>query len=177
MSQFGPGIYLMENQLYTIRLQVNGEIHEISFTSKYSPLFSSVRLIRSDYKELLASYTNDEINRKIHDNSKLAIEIADPPFELDAVPFYAKQYVRYKTILDLAKDLFLNLSTKSGTEDKQLSDMRIMKQVQAPYLKDVMNILENQVAAWEAQLGGLRAAPRGAVRAGANTYPLNPRSF
>lgn len=184
VERYGTETRLQENQLYTIALKVKGqELKVVSFTSRYNPLFSTVRMIRSDFRDLFSTYSDDDINRLIHDNSKLAIELTaqsangttiDVNAE-DGIPYAARQYVRYKTELDLATDLFLTLSTKSGTEDKTLADMRIMKQVQLPYIDSILKVLQQRLASWEAQLIGMRAAPSSAVRAGGTAFPLNGR--
>lgn len=177
MQRYGTEIRLLENQLYTVTLTVRGQQKVVSFTSRYNPLFSTVRVIRSDFRDLFSAYTDDDINRVIHDNSKLAIEIANPELDLnEEIPYYVRQYVRYKTELDLVTDLFLTLTSQSGQADKQLGDLRVMKQVQLPKLQDILKVLEQRLAAWEAQLVGMKAPPTSAVRAG-NTapYPLNAR--
>lgn len=183
VERYGTETRLELNQLYTVTLTIKGQEKIVSFTSRYSPLFSSVRQVRSDFRDLFSTYSDDDINRLIHDNSKMAIELTsqsttttaiDPDSE-DGVPYAAKQYVRYKTELDLATDLFLTLTTKSGQEDKQLADMRIMKQVQLPYIDGILKVLQQRMASWEAQVIGMRAAPTSAVRAGGTTYPLNGR--
>jgi hypothetical protein len=174
-TKFGTEIRLEENQLYTAVFRIKGQEKVVSFTSKYNPLFSTVRIIRSDFRELFADYSNDSINRLIHDNSKLALELSDVDLEEEGVTFAAKQYVRYKTELDLATDLFLTLTTKSGEESKQLSDMRITRNVQLPYIDSVLEVLRKRLDSWEIQLSGMKAAPTSSIRAGASTFPLNAR--
>src|SRR5690606_27142596 len=108
IERFGSEVRLQENQQYTATLTINGRpLQVVSFTSRYNPLFSTVRMIRSDFRELFSTYTDDDINRLIHDNSKVAIELAASgnagitinTVEADGIPFAAKQYVRYRTEL------------------------------------------------------------------------------
>lgn len=185
VERYGAETRLQENQLYMISLMIKGqEIKQVSFTSKYNPLFSTVRIIRSDFKDLFSKYTNDDINRLIYENSQLAIEMVSASTtanitidvtQPDGVPYAVKQFVRYKTELDLATDLFLYLTSQSGQEDRMLGDMRITKQVQLPYINQIMNLLQKRSDAWEFQLTGMKAPPTSAVRAGSTTYPLNGR--
>lgn len=179
VERFGTEIRLEENQLYTVTLTVKGQDKVVSFTSKYNPLFSTVRIIRSDFRDLFSTYSDDDINRLIHDNSLLAIELTSESstgvvIDLkadDGVPYAAKQYVRYKTELDLATNLFLTLTTQSGQEDKTLADMRISRKVEAPSFSNVLKVLQQRLTSWEAQLIGMRAKPGSSVRSGATVYP------
>lgn len=184
IERFGSEVRLQENQQYTVTLTVKGRpLQVVSFTSRYNPLFSTARMIRSDFRDLFSTYTDDDINRLIHDNSKMAIEIAASGAagvsinteEADGIPYAAKQYVRYKTELDLATDLFMTLTTQNGQQDKSLGEMRIMKQTTIPYLDSILKTLQSRLDSWEMQLIGMRAAPSSAVRAGSTTYPINGR--
>lgn len=178
MDKYGPEIRLRENQLYTMTVTIRGKEKVLSFTSAYNPLFASVRMVRSDYRTLFETYKDDHINQLIHDNSKLAMEISqvdiDPESD-EGVPFVARQFVRYKTELDLATDLFLFMTSRGGQHDKQIGDMRIMSQVQAPAIKPILDILRQKTEAWETQLVGMKGASSSAVRAGGNVYPLEGR--
>jgi len=179
VERFGTEIRLEENQLYTVTLAVKGQHKVVSFTSKYNPLFSTVRIIRSDFRDLFSTYSDDDINRLIHDNSKLAMELVlesgtGVVIDLKAdggIPYAAKQYVRYKTELDLATNLFLTLATKGGQEDKTLADMRISRKVEAPSFSNVLKVLQQRLTSWEAQLIGRGATPGSSVRSGATVYP------
>lgn len=178
MIRYGTEVTLRNNQIYTAVIRVKGEEHSLSFTSRYTPLYSTVRVIRGDFKQLFSSYTDDEILRLIHDNSKLAIETANPAIDESDIPYYVRQYVRYKTELDLVTDLTISASIDIGVQEKLLGEMKITREKQSPYLKDVLSIVQLRLAPWESQLVGMKAAPTGAVRAGATaTYPLNARTF
>lgn len=176
MEKYGTEPRLLANQLYTFTIEVHGQVQTVSFTSQYSPLFASVRRIRSDYRTLFADYGDDHINQLIHDNSKLAMELSEVAIDLaEEIPYAAKQFARYKTEYDLAMDLFLTLSTKGGQQDKQIGDMRIAKQVTAPNLKPILDALKQHADTWELQLGGSKNAPASGVRAGGTAYPLAAR--
>lgn len=178
MEQYSTEPRLKPNQQYSVVFNVKGEETQLTFASEYSPLFSTAKIVRNDFKKLLTIYSDDEINRFIHDNSKLALEMANPTFTEDEVPYYAKQYVRYKTELDLMTDVLFTLSTEGGAHEKLLGDMKVMKEVRAPYIESMIKLLQQRLLPWEIQLGGLRASPQSGVRSGAVAeYPLNPRVF
>ena len=58
MQRYGTEIRLLENQIYTVTLTVRGQQKVVSFTSRYNPLFSTVRVIRSDFRDLFSAYTD-----------------------------------------------------------------------------------------------------------------------
>lgn len=173
-------IRLLENQQYTATLVIGDFQHELSFTSKYSPLFSTVRIIRGDYRELFKSIPDNQINLLIRDNSILAMDIAAIEFTVeDEIPYFAKQYVRYKTELDLLSDLMLVASSTTGLTEKKLADFSFSQEKGNVFLQDTMKVANLRLASWEAQLtGGAGAASIGAVRAGAaSAFPLTGRVF
>jgi hypothetical protein len=178
MDKYGTETRLLENQLYTATLNLNGETTIVTFTSKYSPLYSTAQLIRGDFRVLFSTYSDDDINRLIYLNSTLAIAIANPVLDLTKdIPFYVKQYVRFKTELDLMTDIIFTLSTYGGSEEKLLGDMKITKEVKTKDLDKLLKRLIAQLAVWEIQLTGMHGTPTGAVRAKNTAFPLNVRLF
>lgn len=174
---YGEGERLLPNQEYHLSLSVKNEpLKSVTFTSRYSPAYSTVRIIRSDFRTLFQDYTDIEIYQLIHMNSTLANEIASTEIGAE-IPFYAKQYVRYKTELDMVTDLMIQLSSQSGSKDKSLGELRIANQYSAPKLDGIMKLLERRLMTWEVQLAGVQSSPSSAVRAGDSEFPLNGRLF
>lgn len=174
MKKYGILPLLKENQIYTATLRIKDQEHSVTFTSRYSPLYSTVRIIRGDFKDLFADFNDDHINRLIHSNSLLVSDMTD--IDEDEGPTYAiRQYVRYKTELDLATDIFVTLYTKNGSEDKQLADMRVSKETRMNGIKDILKLLEEKVDQWELEAVGAIHSPKGAVRAGTTPYPYSGR--
>jgi hypothetical protein len=178
MEKYGSETRLLENQIYTVRLVLKNQEFETSFTSKYNPLYSNVRIIRGDYKELFAGHSDDEINMLIYQNSLNAIELANPAIDpTDTIPTYVKQYVRYKTELDLITDIAMTQSVNVGEDAKTLDNMTIQKTRYAPNIAAMLKVAKERLAAWESLLYGMVARPTGAVRAGGTDFPLNARIF
>jgi hypothetical protein len=178
MNKYGTETRLHENQLYTATLNLNGQTTIVTFTSKYNPLYSTLQLVRGDFRTLFSRFSDDDINRSIYLNSVLAIAIANPVLDLTKdIPFYVKQYVRFKTELDLMTDIIFTLSTYGGSEEKLLGDMKIMKEVKSKDLDKLLKRLEAHLAVWEIQLTGIKGTPTGAVRAGGTVFPLTARLF
>jgi hypothetical protein len=168
---------LMENQKYTFSFVVDGVECVYSFTSRYSPLYSTIKVIRSDYWELLEELTDELVLFHIWQNSQLVREIADVELNFpDDKPNYAvKQYVRYKTEYDLVRALLITISTKAGAQEKHLGEFKITNEYKTPELEEILKRLKELVDEWEKALGVV-VAPRGAVKAGRNfPFPLNGR--
>lgn len=178
MEQYDNEERLLENQIYHIELEINGStVEQVSFVSQYNPLFSTIRIVRSDFKTLLSTYNDQEIYEHIFSNSVLALETANPEIDETDIPYYVKQYVRYKTEYDIIFDLLITMSSKSGAQSKSLGDFSIDRTYRTPELEKILRLLENRLATWEAQLVGMKASPTGAIRAGGSEYPLTGRVF
>ena len=82
------------------------DLVDISFRTKISPLYSTVRLIRS-LGQLIEAETDDTIRLLIYENSLWIFENAAPAFDTTEVPQAAKDYVTCKTKMDLIERRFL----------------------------------------------------------------------
>lgn len=167
---------LMENGRYEMRIKIGDMEKEITFQTKRTPLYTTIRTIRSDYKQFFSVYSDEDILNVIHQNSLEAQETATSLLDNQETPYALKQYVRYKTELDLAMDLLLALNTEAGQTSKQLGEMTIQKQRYLQPLKDIIDLLQKKVDAWEVQAFGVKTKPKSAVRAGNTVYPLNKRA-
>lgn len=178
LEKFGTETRLMENQLYTVTLNVSGETSTFSFTSRYTPLYSTVKLVKSEFNRMFSVFSDDEINQLIQSNSILALEFANPAIDTqDDIPYYVKQYVRYKTQLDLITSLLIERSSQAGSSEKRLADLNIVKEYKTPELEGILKIIERRLAPWEAQLSGMKARPTGSIRSGNTEYPIGTRLF
>ena len=176
IQKYGSIKRLRENQLYTVTFSLNGESHQFSFTSRYDPLYSTVKILRSDFPDLFSEISDDALNFIIWQTSQLAQELADEQNFTDGKPSYAvRQYTRIKSEYDVVRNILIAISTKAGSEDKQLGEFKITKEYKTPKLKDILDTLAAELAHWEAAMGKVLQS-RGAIRAGRDyEYPLNPR--
>lgn len=172
---FADEAMLMENGRYEMRIKIGDMEKEITFQTKRTPLYTTIRTIRSDYKQFFSVYSDEDILNVIHQNSLEVQETATSLLDSQETPYALKQYVRYKTELDLAMDLLLALNTEAGQTSKQLGEMTIQKQRYLQPLKDIIDLLQKKVDAWEVQAFGVKTTPKSAVRAGNTAYPLNAR--
>jgi hypothetical protein len=179
IQKYGSEKRLYENQRYTIQLSLNGETKKFSFTSRYNPLYSTVKILRSDFPDMFANFHDDLLNFQIWQSSLLGQEIVGEDSEhiVDGKPSYTmKQFVRYNTEYEIIRNILLAMTTDSGMEEKMLGEFRIARQVfLAKDLPKTLRALKTEVDTWKAALG-VMAAPRGAVRGGQSSpFPLNSR--
>lgn len=176
VQKYGSKARLLPNQLYTVRFSLKAETKEFSFTSRYSPLYSTVKIIRNDFPDLLEGVPDDRINFSIWQASLLANELANTDNITDTTFTYAvKQYVRYKTEYDLVRNLVMSLGMKAGVTDKTLGELRISKEVQTPELEEMLTKLNTEIRKWESAMSDAIQS-RGAIRSGTDyPYPLNAR--
>lgn len=144
-----------------------------TFVAKYNPYYSSVKKIRSDTGTLLGEVEDDVIARLIYSNSKEANEIAaDGTFD-DGVPGYAKNYVRYKTDIDICVAVYLSICGIAGERAKTLSDIKIERNVKIPYLEDMLKRFRELLKPNEDALIGPKVVASSFVKAKKYPYPIN----
>lgn len=123
LTEFAP------SAIYTVTLSdivdVGGnEIAEvaISFKTKPVPMYSTVRIIRTNLGDLIATVTDEEIATVIHENSMVAFDNASPAFLIAVPTMAAKNYVTCKSKLDLLERRYM---MGGQVERKTLADLTI----------------------------------------------------
>jgi hypothetical protein len=176
IQKYGKQKRLLENQRYTITFSLQGETQTFSFTSRYSPLYSTVKILRNDFPDLFEGFTDDALHFAIWQASILAQQIALEDQFTDGKPSFAvKQYVRYKSEHDLIRSILISLGAQAGIAEKHLGEFKITKEMKTPELEKILAALKEEIRKWENAMGSV-IRNRGAVRAGQSApYPLNAR--
>lgn len=196
MSVYGSGQYLQPNQIYVVKLNIPGvEPYTFKFTSRYQPLYSSAKVVRSDCGGLLDELSDDDIWFAIWLTSKNAedllvrkglIEAAATPEEQTqaiaellhsdrSLRYAFSQYVRYRTAVDLIRAAYLGIAGQTGQIQKKLGDMSVLRERRIPSLDDMLKGLQREADEWEARLTPSRNRVVTVVRAGASQYPISER--
>lgn len=171
-KQYNNEINLMYNQEYTLEFNLLDEAHKVKFTSQYSPLYSTSKIIRSDLMDIIEDIKDDSINFTIWQNSIMAQEISTEDISED-VPYYAKQYVRYKSERDLIYAVYLAISGKAGSVSKRLGSMEVSKSIKIPFLRDMLDELKGKIEPFEKQLLGIKVVGKGFQKSGRiSPYPI-----
>lgn len=178
-KRYGKEQRLKYNHLYKVDIKLSGENYSFEFSSRYSPLYQKVKNIRMDLLDVIDNVTDEQINYTIWQNSILANEMAENEVDEDNPAFYVKQWVRYKTEIDIIYAIYLAISGKFGSVSKKLGAMTIDRKYRIPFLKDMLDELKDKLKPFEDKLMGVKVAGTPARKAGGNDYPIGNerRSF
>lgn len=179
LQQYGSTIRLLPNNEYTFNMSFPLFSAKYSFTSRYDPLYSSVKIIRNDLGKWLEDISDENINLMIHTTSLTANEILGDEIP-NPLPNYVKQYTRYKTQVALIKNVYLE-NIKNHKNLKTLGNLTIDNQSRMPDLEDLLRSINSDLAPWEAMMfgGNYKITPRSATKSRMlEDYPLaHRRSF
>lgn len=167
---------LLNNQTYTLTLHILDKDYEFSFNSTYTPFYSSTKVIREDLRDVLSDVDDSTIEFHIWQNSKGIAEEITTYLDNDGKPLTAaKNWVRYKTELDLIDSIYMNIATNLGSVEKSLGEMKISKSINLPYLSDLQKNLKLKLGRQESILTGVKSLGVAVVKAGGTAYPITQR--
>lgn len=185
-QRYGDIETLLHNQKYTFSFVHADQEFSTSFYTKLNPFYSTIKRIQSDLGDIIDDVTDERLAFLIFDNSILSQNIASEENlalleSEDKVPYVFKQFVRYRTELDLMTSVYLQLSGRQGEVKKTLGELEISRKQNfgALDLKGILSELKGKLKEWEKLLRGTTASSpvRSAIRGGStNPYPLaSPR--
>lgn len=139
---------------------------EYAGSMKYSintalyPQIYGVETIKREVKELTTVYNDDYIGALLFKNTIWAWERVGRNFTLDNIPFAAKQYITYSTILDLMEDAEYTKYLLAGTK-RQLGDLGVtienllgkVAMKVAKYQKAKEIAFESMIKGWQFRIG------------------------
>lgn len=179
-KKYGDEETLLPNQKYTLRLKHMEQEFTSTFFTKLTPYYSNIPLIHTDLGDVISTVPDDRIMMLIYNNSILANNIAsEENLELletePKIPYVFKQFVRYRTELDLMMAIYLQLSGRQGSVNKILGELEIKRQYSfgSMNIDAILDDLKRKLKEWEGLLRGKnRTIASSAVRGGKETYPL-----
>ena len=122
-------------------------------------MFTSSKKIYEDIGEFLEGFTEEYINSMIYRNSNEVIELIDElaeqgiqnvHYEIDSDGNYIgdnraiKNWVKFKTEIDLILARYFGISYKYGTVKKTVGDITIEKSTKLPYIDNLLDRLKKQ---------------------------------
>jgi hypothetical protein len=119
------------------------------FTTKYSPLYSSVRKVRLEVGSLISSMKDDTINRAIFEASLMADQLTWGEVVSDASDLY-KFARREWTTCKAAQILLMNSLSANGIKSKKLDNLEVT--YDANLGKGMLDKINNCLLKWEAEL-------------------------
>lgn len=160
-KKYGTVQRLMQNNKYEIQICIDKEIYKWNFVSKLNPLFVSSKKIWEDIGEFIEGFTEEYINSMIYRNSVEVVELIDElanseeaienvTYEKDNDGNYTttyravKNWVRFKTEIELIMARYYGISYRYGSVRKQVGDISIEKSVKLPYIDNLIDNLKDQ---------------------------------
>lgn len=183
-KKYGTVKRLKENNKYEVHICLNKEIFSWTFVSKLNPLFVSSKKIWEDIGEFIEGFTEEYINSMLYRNSVEVMELIDElanqddavenvTYEVDADGNYTtsyravKNWVRYKTEIDLIYARYYGISYRYGSIRKEVGDISIQKDTKLPYIDNLLDRVKDQWDEADAIIRGVNVVAS-AVKAGTN---------
>lgn len=169
-------VSLKYNHKYLFNVNIDKENFSTDFVSKLDPFYSSVDKIRKDTGDLLENVSDETISYLIYSNSKYVKDKLDEK-DVEEVPYYAKQFVRYKTDMDLINAIYLTLSGRIGSVNKKIGIISIDKTMKIPYINDMLGYFKDLAKNYEDMLENIgdNGTVATFVKASNSKYPLDER--
>ena len=160
-KKYGTVKRLKENNKYEVHICLDKEIYKWNFVTKLNPLFVSSKKIWEDIGEFIEGFTEEYINSMIYRNSVEVIELIDElanadeaienvTYEKDSDGNYTttyraiKNWVRYKTEIELVMARYYGISYRYGSVRKEVGDISIEKSTKLPYIDNLLDRIKDQ---------------------------------
>lgn len=165
------------------------DIKDFKYTvyASHDPFYTTVSQIRTDCNDFIIDLSDEQIAKMIYLNSKIAKECLDEKNDSASssgittnktIPRYVKNYVRYKTDIDLCTSIYLAISGKFGSINKTIGSINISKDIKLPYLKDILKKFEEYLKPLEDNLKSHTFSATAFVKAKTQfPYPGKKRYF
>lgn len=150
------------NNKYEVNICLRKEMYQWHFISKLNPFFTTVRKIWEDIGEFIEGFTDEYIASMIFRNSlevvALIDELAEQDDPVENVTYEenaetgeiettyraVKNWVRFKTEIDLIYARYYGISYRYGSVRKEIGDIAIQKDTKLPYIDNLLDRLEDQ---------------------------------
>jgi hypothetical protein len=183
-KKYGTVQRLKANNKYEIQLCLDKEIFKWNFVSKLNPLLVSSKKIWEDIGEFIEGFTEEYINSMLYRNSVEVIELIDElanaeeaienvTYETDSEGNITtnaravKNWVRYKTEIDLVMARYYGISYRYGSVRKEVGDISIEKSTKLPYIDNLLDRLKDQYQEADDTIRGINIVAYG-VKASVN---------
>lgn len=183
-KKYGTVQRLKQNNKYEVQMCIDKDIIKWHFVSKLNPLFVSSKKIWEDIGEFIEGFTEEYINSKLYENSVAVVELIDElanqddavenvTVETDGDGNYTttyravKNWVRYKTEIELVMARYYGISYRYGSIRKEVGDISIEKSTKLPYIDNLLGRLQDQFDEADAVIRGVNVVAS-AVKAGTN---------
>lgn len=177
-KKYGTVQRLKANNKYEIHLCLDKDIFKWNFVSKLNPLLVSSKKIWEDIGEFIEGFTEEYINSMLYRNSVEVIELIDElanadeavenvTYETDSEGNIStnsravKNWVRYKTEIELVMARYYGISYKYGSVRKEVGDISIEKSTKLPYIDNLLDGLKDQFQEADNTIRGINIVASG----------------
>ena len=150
------------NNRYKVRITLDNNPIEWSFSTMLTPYWSTIKKIQEDIGEFIPGFTDEYIASVIHRNSwellqriqeaeesgsdglnEGAVEstTANADNEYESKSRLINNWVRYKTEIDLIYARYYGISFQYGTKEKSIGDIKIRNERKLPYIDNLLDKL------------------------------------
>jgi hypothetical protein len=150
------------NNRYKIRIVIDDNPIEWSFSTVLTPYWTTIKKIQEDIGEFIPGFTDEYIASMIHRNSCELLKRIQEASESNsdglsesaeeaATANVDKEYisksrivnnwVRYKTEIDLIYARYYGISFQYGTKEKSVGDIKIRNERKLPYIDNLLDKL------------------------------------
>lgn len=177
-KKYGTVQRLKANNKYEIQLCLDKEIFKWHFVTKLNPLLVSSKKIWEDIGEFIEGFTEEYINSMLYRNSVEVIELIDELANADEAvenvtyetdnegnistsSRAVKNWIRYKTEIELVMARYYGISYRYGTVRKEVGDISIEKSTKLPYIDNLLDRLKDQFEEADNTIRGINIVASG----------------
>lgn len=177
-KKYGTVQRLKANNKYEIHLCLDKDIFKWHFVSKLNPLLVSSKKIWEDIGEFIEGFTEEYINSMLYRNGVEVIELIDElanadeavenvTYETDSEGNIStnsravKNWVRYKTEIELVMARYYGISYRYGSVRKEVGDISIEKSTKLPYIDNLLDGLKDQFQEADNTIRGINIVASG----------------
>lgn len=165
-QKFSSIVKLNFNNRYKVRITINDEPIEWSFSSVLTPYWTTIKKIQEDIGEFIPGFTDEYIASMIHRNSlellrriqeadesntdglnETAVEatVSNADGEYENKSRLVNNWVRYKTEIDLIYARYFGISFQYGSKEKSIGDIKIRNERKLPYIDNLLDKLKKSL--------------------------------
>lgn len=155
-QKYGDVAKLKYNNEYEANFVICGKVVNWKFETKRTPFFANVKDIFMDIGEFIEGYTEKQVSDVIYSNSVQVVELIDDLMNKDIqnVSYTViddtydssyravKNWVKYKTEIDLIYSRYFGISLNYGSIKKEIGDIKVEKSTKLPYLDNLLSRLK-----------------------------------
>lgn len=180
-KKYGTAKRLKFNNKYEVKIMIDKVPVQWNFVSKYNPMFTTSKKIYDDIGEFIEGFNEEYVSGMIYRNGMEVISLIDElasreepiknvTYEKDEDGNYTtkhkavKDWVLYKTEIDLIYARYFGISYKYGKVEKRIGDISIAKETKLPYidnllarLKDLFKEADNKIKGLNVVASGVKA--------------------